>query len=488
MKRIRVKNVKEFFNELEKFINYCFNKNLPNLKKEELEENGKIYYMNDKDDTIFNVSMNKHLCYFMCFYKKGGMGAIKVGVHLNGDIEAYLYNKNENKPFMVEKAKVNSDILYDVALALYVAADKKNLFGKSIRDMKFSNSIKEEDKIEFYKSCGFVEVENETAKRYIEAVEKRYRDCNRTERWEKFLNNRKGNANVEKLKKEYSKVPSSLLALLEFVDGDRIDFLGSDVDNGEYPYHLLSVDKILESKDKLRSYYGDFINRSDDLLEVDDRITNDIDNFKWIHFADCMNNGGTSRLFVDLTPSEKGVKGQIIRYLHDPDSMEVIANSFDEYLNRQVKMGLKFIHENEEVKKEEIKEVKEEKVEDKKEEVKEEKQSNIEIPINKLKILCILLSIMSFVNMIMLFTKPFNSFMSTLIVFVALLGIFSMFIYTFVKLLKNQFSKDTFNILLIINMLFCLQYIGNITALNVVLILVNLGLSAFGMNMVEKIK
>ena len=57
MKRLRAKNVKEFFEELEKYVEFCFKENLPNLNKDELEERGKIYYMNDKDDTIFNVSM-----------------------------------------------------------------------------------------------------------------------------------------------------------------------------------------------------------------------------------------------------------------------------------------------------------------------------------------------------------------------------------------------------------------------------------------------
>lgn len=41
-----------------------------------------------------------------------------------------------------------------------------------------------------------------------------------------------------------------------------------------------------------------------------------------------MNNGGTSKLFIDLTPSETGKKGQIVRYLHDPDELKVIADSF----------------------------------------------------------------------------------------------------------------------------------------------------------------
>ena len=67
---------------------------------------------------------------------------------------------------------------------------------------------------------------------------------------------------------------------------------------------------------------------------------------KWLHFSDCMNNAGTSQLFIDFSPSEKGVKGQIVRFLHDPDEIGVIANSFDEYLEELIESGLDFISED----------------------------------------------------------------------------------------------------------------------------------------------
>ena len=50
-----------------------------------------------------------------------------------------------------------------------------------------------------------------------------------------------------------------------------------------------------------------------------------------------MNNGGTSKLFIDFSPSASGIKGQIVRFLHDLDEIEVIADSFDEYLEMQMK-------------------------------------------------------------------------------------------------------------------------------------------------------
>ena len=44
--------------------------------------------------------------------------------------------------------------------------------------------------------------------------------------------------------------------------------------------------------------------------------------------------------------SEKGIKGQIIRFLHDPDKIEVIADSFDEYLEKFMEYDLDFISED----------------------------------------------------------------------------------------------------------------------------------------------
>ena len=67
---------------------------------------------------------------------------------------------------------------------------------------------------------------------------------------------------------------------------------------------------------------------------------------KWLHFSDCINNAGTSQLFIDFSPSEKGVKGQIVRFLHDPDEIGVIADSFDEYLEELIESGLDFISED----------------------------------------------------------------------------------------------------------------------------------------------
>jgi cell wall assembly regulator SMI1 len=56
-----------------------------------------------------------------------------------------------------------------------------------------------------------------------------------------------------------------------------------------------------------------------------------------------MNNGGTSQLFIDFSPLGGGQVGQVIRYLHDPDSYAVIADGFEEYLQSLFNGGYAFV-------------------------------------------------------------------------------------------------------------------------------------------------
>lgn len=203
------------------------------------------------------------------------------------------------------------------------------------------------------------------SEKYWNGLKEAYYANGAQEKWEEFENTVCGisDENKKELIKAYPEIPNSLLQLLEYVDGTyhrkygdkkvRFYFLGSDVDDGEYPYYLYSAEQIIEQKDEIyNEYFGDLFycyNEEDgaDLgLFVDDRIKSDGTPVKWLCFSDCMNNGGTSSLFIDFSPSEKGVKGQIVRFLHDPDELRVIANSFDEYLKNIIDNKFAFINED----------------------------------------------------------------------------------------------------------------------------------------------
>lgn len=192
------------------------------------------------------------------------------------------------------------------------------------------------------------------AQKYIDGLKKAYYENNGEKQWndfEKVVHGASGD-DLAKLRSLYPCIPDSLLQLLEIVDGtywreyagEKITFcfLGSDIE--EYPYYLLSAEQMSHREDS--DWLEDYIDREfEDDVEIDEKITDNADEMCWLHFSDCWNNGGTSQLFIDFSPSAKGIKGQIVRYLHDPDEIAVIADSFDYYLQMLMDSGYDFINE-----------------------------------------------------------------------------------------------------------------------------------------------
>jgi len=194
------------------------------------------------------------------------------------------------------------------------------------------------------------------AQKYVEGLKKAYYENGGEKQWNHFEKVVHGASeeDIEKLCGLYPDVPDSLLKLLEIVDGtywreyakEKITllFLGSDME--EYPYYLLSVKQIMETKDDFRVWGDYLINREYDDIPVDEGVCDDLDKLCWLHFSDCINNGGTSQLFIDFSPSAEGKKGQVLRYLHDPDELVIVADSFDEYLQMLMDHEYDFITED----------------------------------------------------------------------------------------------------------------------------------------------
>lgn len=189
------------------------------------------------------------------------------------------------------------------------------------------------------------------ATNYINGLKKAYYEREGQEIWDHFESIKHGihKEDEERLKQAFPQIPDSLIELLQFVDGtywrefqnEKIVFffLGSDM--FEYPYYLMSVQQILESNSS--GYLADYIDRVYDEVDVDNKIIADSKLVKWLHFSDCMNNGGTSQLYIDFSPSSKGKVGQVVRYTHDPDELVVIADSFDAYLKMLIESDFQFI-------------------------------------------------------------------------------------------------------------------------------------------------
>ena len=193
---------------------------------------------------------------------------------------------------------------------------------------------------------------------YLEGLKQAYIDNGGEEAWQNLMATAHGatEADLQLLRNRYPQVPESLLDLLRRIDGtywrkyekgticDLI--LGADEDMGDYPYYLLSAKQIVETQNEAFDFYADYINREYEEVEIDNRITSDASQLhNWLHFSDCMNNGGTSQLFIDFSPSATGKVGQVVRFLHDPDEMVVIADSFDDYLKMLMKNGYCFVDE-----------------------------------------------------------------------------------------------------------------------------------------------
>lgn len=157
---------------------------------------------------------------------------------------------------------------------------------------------------------------------------------------------------IDQLKARYPDCPESLIDLLSEINGTywqkygeleiAVLILGSDVT--EYPYYLKSVEQILDKGnqgDSINEIYKDYKHIFPELIDPAIDANTNID--KWLCFSDCMNNGGTSSLYIDFNPSGIGRKGQIVRFLHDPDSFKVIAESFDDYLQMLIDGGYSFV-------------------------------------------------------------------------------------------------------------------------------------------------
>ncbi len=197
----------------------------------------------------------------------------------------------------------------------------------------------------------------ELAKAYYDGLKEAYLRESGQELWDHFSSVVQGASqeDIGRLLELYPDAPESLIELLRLVDGtyfrvyskEQVILLALGSDMEEYPYYLLSVQQMIETKDEFWEWADYFITREyGDGIPVDEGVCDDLEKLHWLHFSDCVNNGGTSQLFIDFSPSAKGKKGQVIRYLHDPDEMAIIADSFDEYLQMLMDNEYDFINED----------------------------------------------------------------------------------------------------------------------------------------------
>lgn len=108
---------------------------LPEVSVEDLEEAGKIYYMNGKNGTEFDWFVNEHFSNFMVFYNdESNMGAIKATVYTDGVMVIYVYGDHGKE--LINKVDTCLDVEDSELLALAVNMrmnfDDKKVFDASI--------------------------------------------------------------------------------------------------------------------------------------------------------------------------------------------------------------------------------------------------------------------------------------------------------------------------------------------------------------------
>lgn len=126
---------------------------LPDVKISDLEKNGAIFYMNGNNGTEFDWYVNDKLPAFMVFYDdEDNLGAVKLLLHNNGEVEIYLYDENGKK--LIKRGythiSANETELLTLAAILKNQADDQRIWGADIEsintDIEISNTVLNEFK------------------------------------------------------------------------------------------------------------------------------------------------------------------------------------------------------------------------------------------------------------------------------------------------------------------------------------------------------
>ena len=127
---------------------------MPDIRPSDLEGDGTVFYMNDRNGTWFDYHMNKHLPSFMVFYNdKENLGAIKLMILNNGEVYIYVYADHghaQAKEVRTKMQATEEDLLL-LAVILEKEADNKELFGASIDKINTNIEVSDQDIKDFAK-------------------------------------------------------------------------------------------------------------------------------------------------------------------------------------------------------------------------------------------------------------------------------------------------------------------------------------------------
>lgn len=122
--------------QLEKYMFDSLKLKAPHVRKNDLEKDGAIFYMNGKNGTEFDWFVNDHFSDFFIFYKdEENLGAVKAMLYKNGDLLVYVYGDNgHSEPERLEyEVEAKEKDLLHLAVALKKNADDKRIWDEDIR-------------------------------------------------------------------------------------------------------------------------------------------------------------------------------------------------------------------------------------------------------------------------------------------------------------------------------------------------------------------
>ena len=139
--------MKEIVNKIKQIIEENMNIYLPEVKQEDLEGNGAVFYMNGKNGTAFDWYVNEHLPYFMVFYNdEKNLGAAKLALYPDGSVTLFLYGDKGEKleKDIYTSIDVSEDDIFMLAVILLCEADDKRIWDASIDRINYDTPASSE--------------------------------------------------------------------------------------------------------------------------------------------------------------------------------------------------------------------------------------------------------------------------------------------------------------------------------------------------------
>lgn len=129
------KNQKQLLEQVLNYAHSARKKYFPDVKDENLCDNGAIYYMNGNDGTDFDWNMNGRTCEIMMFYKETEFGLLKVFAETDGYLRGYIYgDKGRGEAIELEPEFIGIKEAEKIKDYLEARFDDNELWDEIIKD------------------------------------------------------------------------------------------------------------------------------------------------------------------------------------------------------------------------------------------------------------------------------------------------------------------------------------------------------------------